>query len=332
MKAPDQTEAQGVVRAIVPEFEEPDFDMLEAAAHWVERLAVPHDVAERAKFDAWLAERPAHEFAWAEMRVLREAITPAAIESAARYRKPERTWRSLRLATALVAGAAAIVVGCFMLPEVALLASSDAHTARGETRDLRLPDGSRVLLNSGSAVALNFDGRRRGVHLLRGEAYFDIARDPARPFTVATGDADVRVLGTHFNVRLDGARTTVTVAQGRVQFGARGDRQGQLLLTDGQQAFSENGASQRQPIYEPGAASAWRQGQMVFYRTPFREVIAEIQRYRPGTIFLANSALGHRTVSGAFSTRSPDVALANSVHILGAQLLKLPGGIVIVYE
>ncbi|WEK45192.1 MAG: FecR family protein [Candidatus Andeanibacterium colombiense] len=318
-----------MMEAIVPEFEEPGLDELEAAALWAERLSGPHGLDERAAFEVWLAERPAHEFAWFEMGALREAVQPAARDAAAREHALAPRRRRIGM---LAACAAVLVTGFWTVPELALRLQADGIAATGETRDMRLPDGTHVAVNSGSAIDLRFAPGRREVKLLRGEAFFDVARDPAHPFTIAAGDSRVRVLGTHFNVRMDGARTTVTVAQGRVRFGPSENPASNLILTAGQQAFVESGAAQRQPVYDASAAFAWREGQIIFYRAPLRDVVAEIQRYRAAPVFVLGSGIGARTVSGAFSTRTPDVALANTARLLGLRMITLPGGIALIYD
>ncbi len=318
--------------AMVPEFEEPSLDMLEEAAHWIERLAGPHDVEERAAFEGWLAARPAHEFAYAEMLALRDAVGSAAQAAAAREASRPRRRRTMRWLGGLAASVAIVGLGSSWLPELALRMRADAVTARGETQQVRLPDGSRVALNSASAIEVRYSADRRDVRLLKGEAFFDVARNPDRPFAVAAGNARVHVLGTHFNVRLDGVRTTLTVEEGQVRFGAAGHPRGQLIFTAGQQAFVEGTAAQRQPVYDASAAFAWRNGQIVFYRAPLREVVAEIDRYRSGEAFILNSGLGRRTVSGSFSARTPDLALAATVNAVGARMIRLPGGIAIIFD
>lgn len=323
---------EDTMEAIVPEFEEPGLDELEAAAGWAERLSGPHGLEERAEFEAWLAERPVHEFAWFEMAALRDAVQPTAREAVAREQAlaPRREGRR-RIGT-LAACAAALAIGFWAVPELALRLQADGIAPTGETRDMRLPDGTHVALNSGSAIDLRFAGGRRDVKLLRGEAFFDVARDPAHPFTIAAGDSRVRVLGTHFNVRMDGERTTVTVAEGRVQFGPAGAPARNLILTAGQQAFVEDGAAQRQPVYDASAAFAWREQQIIFYRAPLRDVVAEIERYRAAPVFVLGSGIGSRTVSGAFSTKTPEVALANTVKLLGLRMTTLPGRIALIYD
>src|SRR5262249_28159705 len=91
---------------------------------------------------------------------------------------------------------------------------ADAATGAGETQRLALADGSQVTLNTRTAVEDVSTANARGVRLKHGEAFFDVARDPARPFTVDAGPARIRVLGTHFNVRLlDSGAVAVAVEE-----------------------------------------------------------------------------------------------------------------------
>ncbi len=82
---------------------------------------------------------------------------------------------------------------------------ADQRTAAGEQRVLTLDDGSRLTLAGDSAINLDLVDHQRHVTLLRGRAYFQVASDPHRPFLVEAGEARVRVTGTRFEVRRDGA-------------------------------------------------------------------------------------------------------------------------------
>src|SRR3546814_10885657 len=98
------------------------------------------------------------------------------------------------------------------------LCSSDLYaTDLGEQRTERLPDGTRIILNTQTAVAVRYSRQRREIALQHGEAMFEVAHDAARPFVVATGDGSVTALGTRFQVRNEGAGAIVTLLEGSVE-------------------------------------------------------------------------------------------------------------------
>lgn len=309
---------------------EPTPEMYEEAAAWILRLRESADEAELGRFRAWLVEAPARQFALAEMETLFEGVRPAAARvhaGEARKRVARRRWR----AGALAASLALALTGIAQREAIAVALLADDSAPAGEQRRVALADGTRVTLNSGSALDERFSARTRAVTLMRGEAFFDVAKDPARPFVIAAGEARVTVVGTHFNVRIDGDETVVTVEGGVVRLGTRDGRQGEIRLTAGQQGFVEGGKVQAQPNFDALAASAWRRGQMVFYNARLDEVVAELNRYRTGAVHVANRRFAAERISGVFSTHDTDDVIRSLEKQLGARSLTLPGGIVFLY-
>src|SRR3546814_11678062 len=103
----------------------------------------------------------------------------------------------------MVGAAAAACLAVVSAPTLLLMWQSDYRTGTGEMRNVTLSDGSSVTLDTGSAIAVNYGDGRRGVRLLAGRAWFDVAHDERHPFTVSAADARVRVTGTAFDVGLD---------------------------------------------------------------------------------------------------------------------------------
>jgi transmembrane sensor len=187
-----------------------------------------------------------------------------------------------------------------------------------------------VTLGSRAALDERFSAGRRDVTLMRGEAFFDVAKDKARPFVIGAGDARVTVVGTHFNVKIEGVQTVVTVEEGIVRLGgARGSRE--IRLTAGQQGFVEGGKVQAQPNFDELAASAWRRNQMVFYNSRLDEVVAELNRYRGGHVYVANRSYAGERISGVFGTKDTDDVIRTLEKQTGLRSLALPGGTVVLY-
>ncbi len=151
---------------------------------------------------------------------------------------------------------------------------------RGENHEVTLPDGSTVLLNSDSRITWNsdFDAGEREIHLT-GEAFFDVVRDTLRPFIVHTGNMDVKVLGTTFNVRAypDDKEPVTTLISGAVE--VSGDDQSTVTLRPMQTAVLDRNTD-RFEIFDitENEAAPWREGKLMFKDTPLETVIRDIER------------------------------------------------------
>lgn len=183
----------------------------------------------------------------------------------------------------------------------------DLATAAGETRTLDLPDGSTIALNINSKLTVRYSNSRREVVLAQGEAFFKVARDSARPFTVDAGASEVKVVGTAFNVRAAPAQTVVKVLEGRVEVRPEreADRPQVYVLKPG------NGLNIEQASYRVRAIAAtadtvgdWRSGQLHFRRTALADVAAELQTYL-GQPVVVEGALAQQPISGVASTSNP---------------------------
>ncbi len=158
-------------------------------------------------------------------------------------------------------------------------------TARGETYQLRLPDGSMVWMNSASSLTytarLNDDGKR--VVRLSGEAYFEVSRDKKHPFIVRTSRQDVEVLGTHFNVNSydDEGSTKTTLLEGSVRVG----KNEVVVLKPNQQAIL-TGVKIKVKDVDPNIAIAWKNGNFVFNGGTIKEIMRSLSRwYDIGVIY-----------------------------------------------
>ena len=121
--------------------------------------------------------------------------------------------------------------------------SADLRTATGEQKDLHLPDGSRLLLNTASAIDVAFDMTSRRLRLFSGEVLITTARDPSpspRPFLVETPQGVAQALGTRFALRLDGARCRVAVMEGAVRVSNAGRGDSQVIEAGRQSAFERD--------------------------------------------------------------------------------------------
>jgi transmembrane sensor len=269
---------------------------LEQAADWHVRLQGDADQAVWLEFTAWLEADPIHRAAFDQVEDLWRQLdgvtaTPAnksapekVVVDFASHRRPSQAPANLSRRWFMGGGAAAAAA----VLAVALLRQRNDQplpelyeTAPGQMHTVRLADGSSVTLNSDTRLTVSLSDQHRAVVLEKGEALFDVAKDPTRPFTVAAGERLVTVVGTAFNVRHLDQSVTVTVARGLVDVGDR-DGSGKVRLIPGQQVSAGAG----QPLgpvvnVDPANVTAWRDGRLVFDQAPLAQVLAELSRHYP---------------------------------------------------
>ena len=332
------------------------------AVAWADALgAAPDDQALRAACRQWCEADPAHAAAFARIdrayqqaraagrhRILLdlENETLARVAATARHARRRQRRRRLTLAVAAAAGLCAVVVSLGFysggrwdrlqyLPEHArtvLAGHSYYRTDIGERRTVALADGSTLTLNTATRAVVDLQPHSRTVHLLSGEALFEVARDRMRPFRVHAGQRTITALGTVFDVRLDRERLEVTLIEGKVEVVERVTAHDQppaerdanpsakapvaeadavrgtappsraMVLSPGQRLIARASTA---PLIEPAnpdRTTAWRQGQIIFENEPLQAAVAELNRYSRRQLRLEDARLHDMRVSGAFNT------------------------------
>jgi transmembrane sensor len=222
----------------------------------------------------------------------------APVSTPTRRRESQFRARSLPVAAALGALAVASTLGWWFLSE----ARSDRiyHTAVGEQRAIRLPDGSVMHLNTDSRVETDYSATARSLRLIKGEALFTVERDPTRPFSVRAGETVVRALGTQFNVYLRSNETRVSVLDGRVSVNER------ITLPAGEEAaIAPDGQVAKHGKVDIGSAITWRERRLVFRGRPLADVAEEFNRYNPRQIRVEGRSARERLLSGTFDADDP---------------------------
>lgn len=297
-----------------------------AAATWFARLQGDHvSSQERRDFQRWLEADARHAAAWDSMGGTWNALSglendPAlaalradAVGADQRHRFDRR---ALGLAAAgLVAAAAGAVLGRRFFGEgKAPSPAADEPiftTAVGERSTFRLADNSVVTLSTDSAVRVNHWGDERRLTLLRGQAFFQVAKDPSRPFIVTAGDKQVTAVGTAFDVRLEPGKLSVTLVEGRVRIaGASPKGQRRVEMTAGSRFVAADPADWAIATVDTAKESAWLQGKLVFDGEPLSAVVAEMNRFSERKLSLADPVLGATPVSGVFKTGQIDAFAA----------------------
>ena len=183
-------------------------------------------------------------------------------------------------------------------------------TGSGEERTVTLEDTSRIELNSRTRLRVKYSPGLREIELLQGQALFQVAKDTARPFVVRTNSAQVRAVGTEFDVYRHGAETLVTVLEGTVAVqpvSANGKTvaPSDLLIGAGEQAIVPPGGTPKPHATNAAAATAWTRGELEFIETPLTEVAEQFNRYSPRHLVLESPSLASVRISGIYSSADP---------------------------
>ncbi|HVN41790.1 MAG TPA: FecR domain-containing protein [Steroidobacteraceae bacterium] len=313
------------------------------AAQWVARSQAGElSALDRAELERWLAADTAHavafaraEYAWERAGRLealpRRALEPATATGDGAHRAPWNVTlgRIGWLAAAVLAGLMAGGSFWFYAGQ-----ASAYETAVGERRTVPLKDGSEVNLNTETRLRVVFRRNERDIFLEHGEALFKVAHDMQRPFIVHTAEAEVRAVGTAFNVRLRRQMAEVTVTEGTVRLRSGEDAQAgteateaageappgvsggreqsgrhiDVLLSAGSAAVAAGGAirSMRLAADVLRRRTAWRDGVIELNGETLTEAVEEFNRYRKTGHISVEPALGGLRVGGRFATNEAD--------------------------
>lgn len=235
----------------------------------------------------------------------------------------------------VAAGAGALIAACLLLilyPSLSIWLSADYSTGVAQMRQIALNDGSHVYLAADSAIGIDFAPGERRVHLLAGEAYFEVAPDPARPFIVSAREVATTVLGTAFDVGLMTDSVAVSVSHGRVAVAdhdlAR-DTRAPLGAGDWMRVRGAGGI--KRGTGSPELVAAWRTGKLIVDDEAVGDVVDALRRYYRGKIVLLPSGLSERRVTGVYNLDDPLEALQAVVEAHGASLRQIGPWLVVVY-
>lgn len=242
---------------------------------------------------------------WRESGALPRHVQEHLAQSASHWRSPWSDPRMLAAAATIIlgfAGLAALLMSVWSSGDDGRAVRLRYQSAIGQTREIALPDGSKIALGGASAVSVAFDTGHRNVTLTDGQALFRVAKDPSRPFIVRTGSGYTRAVGTVFDVHRTQNETTVMVAEGVVLVGAR-DRQGHArsvrLPAGNQVRYFVDGRVGATAFVDPASVGNWRSGKLTFVDRPLGQVIADLNRYSPRPIIIENAEIEGISVTGA---------------------------------
>lgn len=186
---------------------------------------------------------------------------------------------------------------------------ADHRTVPGERLTITLDDGSRVTLNTDSAIDEQYTGRERRIVLRRGEILLEVKADPQRPFVVESRHATARALGTQYLVRDDADATRVAVIESTVEACSRSVGTCMTLGAGSATRITDDGVGVTEAA-DIDVLIGWRDGVLAVDDKPLTDVLAELERYRRGTLYYDAEALQGLSVSGVFPLDDTDRALA----------------------
>lgn len=290
--------------------ERKDNDDTSQIARWLSRQQSGESTsAEMRQFNEWLAQSDARRRIYEEFESALAVADEAgndllagqfARELEAEYesslaRRAGRFWPAIAASVVLVIGASVAFYGVFMRAD----GSQQFATEVGERRGVVLEDGSSARLNTNSAVTVSYTSGERHVELKNGEAFFEVRRDPDRPFVVRTRYADITVTGTAFDVQSFDSYVNLSVISGSVTVDAQGFAGAHALGAGDNFRIFANGAVEF-GRFDEAVALSWLLGVARYQDTPLREVVADLNRYFPKPITVSDAAIGELPVTGEF--------------------------------
>ena len=308
----------------------------EQAAQWVVRRGGGGSPQVEAEFQAWYAQDPRHrgaflraEAAWTLLdraQVLSHGpvsgghtdLLQPGLHGGLRARGGRgRAGSRFPSRRAVIGAGIAASLGGAIATAFALRNRPSLVTAHGELRKVPLQDHSLATINTDSQIEVDISPTFRHIGLVKGEAWFEVAKDPNAPFVVSAGDIRVRAVGTAFSVRRHETGADVLVTEGTVETWNVRDKARRVRLIAGNTAFVSNQPMPTAVAYEPDEIArrlAWRDRQIVLDHESLAEAAAEFNRYNDLKIVVADPVLARETLVGGFAVDQPE-AFARAVHV-----------------
>lgn len=305
------------------------------AEEWLVRLGRPRvSRGTQGAFERWLSADPANLAEYQAIKaLLRETQDLRAellgelnlVAPAPRRRRAAAGWTPVALAGGLVAAVLAVAIAPTLLTRFQdpLAGAATYATAVGEIRDVTLPDGSVVTLDTATTLRAKVDGRVRRLALDKGAAYFAVAHDKTHPFQVALADRQVVVTGTHFATSLRDGRARVELLEGSVEVRQpRVSTESVRLVPGDQVSYLAGGAVRRDARIDPATSVAWRQRRLVFQDAALSEVLTELGRYTDVRIRLADPAVGRQRVTAMLPLDGRGTVIDRAAQVLPVTLTR----------
>ena len=291
------------------------------AAEWIEQRDFANwSSADQAALDAWLAESLVHRVAFLR---LESGWRGTARLSVLRSTESTQGARARLLPRLLKSVGALIVLALLGLGAANyLLGTQEATyaTPLGGHRTITLADGTRVDLNTDTVLHARMSAHGREIVLEKGEAYFQVTHDAARPFTVLASDHRITDLGTKFVVRSGADSVEVALVEGRARFESADSRiaMHSAVLTQGDVVYAsaDSMSVTKKPERELTKQLGWRHGVLVFEDATLADAVSEFNRYNQHKI-VADTDAGKFAISGTFPVHDVAGFADLAQHVLG---------------
>ncbi len=312
-------------------------EIREQAAHWLARRTLgPWDENDHIALNAWLSQSLAHDIEFLRMEAgwnrterltaLRDPSKPRSMAQRSARSRP----MLFRAAAILVMAAALSTGGFFLIPG----SRGEAYsTPVGGHKIITLADGSRIELNTDTVIHTDFRPSRREVTLLKGEAYFQIEHDAARPFVVMAAQHRVTDLGTKFLVRNEFGSVQVSLFEGKAELRSASDviQQHSVVLTPGDVAVASahSLSVSRRPDKELHDELGWQRGVIVFSHTTLAAAASEFNRYNETKIVIADAEARNRVIGATLPAHDVEAFADVAREIFGLRIQRRKNEIVI---
>ncbi|PAL26174.1 FecR family protein [Acetobacter syzygii] len=306
------------------------------AREWIIVLASGHATPENiADIKVWLAQAPAHRQAfeaerqlWQGLQRFEQVLSGHGAQSEVTPVVPRRS-RKKRWALMVPVAVAMGVTLCF-LPDILLRLRADYQTFNGQVATYTLPDGTRLMLDAQSAVAMHYTKNERRVELLAGRLWVAVQHQDTRPFRVAAIDGVTQDVGTAFFVGRENERVDIAVTEGHAFVGKQNAADRTDLLVGQAAHYRQGGAVVRDPPVDPEDVAAWRYGELIIHNKTVAEALQLVARYRHGSTWVWANTTGMDRVDAVLRNDHPDDAILSLINGRGLKLTHLPGnGLVI---
>ncbi len=326
-----------------------------AAALWLARLQHDPSAEDDAAFARWLAQSDANRLAWDRARDLWDVFEdPQTDDLLSHLRRDALSLRARPSASPApwylaAASIAAVVVGGVLFSilggqptappptqvagvgarDLTRFGQNDYETGAGQRLNVKLEDGTRLVLSPGSAVDIGYADGQRLVRMTRGEVLFDVRHDPAHPFRVAAGERVVSDLGTRFNIQVQDGETRVRLDEGSLGVTVGDDPRvvtgAPRILVPGQELIARRGHADE--VVRAEATPEEAEHKVIqFDNVSLAQAVAQMNRHADKQLVVLDPKVAALRVSGAFRTDDPARFATTLTTLYPVRLVPLPDG------
>lgn len=316
--------------------------IIREACDWLARIdSAELSISETEELNIWISQSENHKSELARLANIWDSIEAAELTDTLLEADAEQENTQLEIAKRSRSGAFKFIISAAACLLVCLSVGLFTHfhnlsqfkstngkytTDIGGQQTVILADGSQIKLNTNTLIEVNYYDGKRNIHLYKGEAHFDVAHDPDKPFTVKARKGDVRALGTVFSVRVKNDRVNVIVEEGKVRIRANeGLDYFENDLSQITEEKSEEEKSEEKNVIVVASAGknvvfgeqeiesivqeekeeierkfSWQQGMLAFDDEPLSDVIEEVSRYTSNKIIIAEPSIRSLRVGGYY--------------------------------